>query len=67
VAFDVKVIKGKRGDILRFSDLQFALVRKNGRLVKMEGEKYTMKPHLEIGLPEGITFLSGSHVQVAPN
>ena len=65
VVFDVKVIKGRRGDILRLSDLQFALVWKNGPLVKLEGEKYTMKRHLEIELPEGMTYLPGSHLQVA--
>ena len=62
----MKVIKGRRGDIpSRLSDLQFALVWKNGPLVKLEGEKYTMKRHLEIELPEGMTYLPGSHLQVA--
>ena len=66
LAFDVKVIKGKPSDILRLSDLQFALVRKNSPLVKTEGEKYTMKRHLEImsSLPTSKPGLSIAGVEV---
>lgn len=64
--FDVQIVGGKRHDILHLSDLQFAHVTKNKPLVKLEGDKYSMKRHLEIDLPEGMTYIPGSYLQVLP-
>jgi len=64
--FDVEVIPGKRGEILRMSELDFARVLKNEPLVQMDGEKYSMKRHIEIQLPEDMTYLPGSYLQVLP-
>lgn len=64
--FEVQVVPGKRNDILRLSDLDFAHVLKNEPLVKMDGEKYSMKRHIEIQLPEDMHYLPGSYLQVLP-
>jgi cytochrome P450/NADPH-cytochrome P450 reductase len=64
--FDVQVVEGKRGDILRLSDLQFAHVLKNEPLVEMDGQKYSMKRHIEVQLPVGMTYLPGNYLQVLP-
>ena len=64
--FDVEVVPGKRGEILRMSDLDFAHVLKNEPLVQMDGDKYSMKRHIEIQLPEDMTYLPGSYLQVLP-
>jgi cytochrome P450 / NADPH-cytochrome P450 reductase len=64
--FNVEVVAGKRQDILRLSDLQFARVIKNEPLVEMDGDKYPMKQHIEIELPQGMTYLPGNYLQVLP-
>jgi cytochrome P450 / NADPH-cytochrome P450 reductase len=64
--FDVEVVAGKRQDILRLSDLQLAKVVKNQPLVETDGGKYPMKRHIEIELPDGMTYLPGNYLQVLP-
>jgi len=64
--FDVQVVGGKRSDILKLSELQFARVLKNESLVEMDGEKYSMKRHIEIQLPEGMSYVPGGYLQVLP-
>lgn len=64
--FDVEVVCGKRSDILKLSDVQFARVLKNESLVEMDGDKYSMKRHIEIQLPEGMSYVPGSYLQVLP-
>lgn len=64
--FDVEVVAGKRTDILRLSDMELTTVHKNECLVEMEGDKYSMKRHIEIELPEGMTYAPGSYLQILP-
>jgi cytochrome P450 / NADPH-cytochrome P450 reductase len=64
--FDVKVVPGKRQDVLKLSDLDFAHVLKNEPLVTMDGEKYSQKLHIEIQLPHEMTYLPGHYLQVLP-
>jgi hypothetical protein len=60
-----RLLGGKRHNILRLEDLQFAHVIKNETLVKMDGEKYSMKHILRSNYPRGMTYIHGiSYLQV---
>lgn len=63
----VEHIKGGRTAILRLGDLQHGEVIENRELVDMESPLGRSKRHIDIALPEGMSYRAGDYLAVLPH
>ncbi|MFC4425117.1 bifunctional cytochrome P450/NADPH--P450 reductase [Deinococcus navajonensis] len=62
----VKVQAGQRARRLRQDDVQYGWITENRELVNMTHAPARSKRHLEIQLPEGMTYRAGDYLAVLP-
>lgn len=62
----VEVLRGTRARILRQDDLRLGEIVENRELVDMTSPLARSKKHLEIRLPEGMTYRCGDYLSVLP-
>jgi len=63
----VEVLQAGRSAILRLGDLQHGEVTENRELVNMSSEFARSKRHIEIELPEGMSYRAGDYLAVLPH
>ncbi|TNM40431.1 cytochrome P450 [Nocardioides albidus] len=65
--FEVEVVEEGRASILRLGDLEYGEVVVNRELVDMSSPLGRSKRHIEIALPEGMTYRAGDYLAVLPH
>jgi len=63
---EVEFVGGVRDPILRLNHLELGTVVVNRELVDMSAPRARSKHHLEVALPEGVTYRSGDYLAVLP-
>jgi cytochrome P450/NADPH-cytochrome P450 reductase len=63
---EVEVVRAVRSTILRLGDLQQGTVVENRELVDMSSPLGRSKRHVDIALPEGMTYRAGDYLAVLP-
>ncbi len=64
---EVEVVTEGRASILRLGDLKYGEVVENRELVDMSSPLGRSKRHIEIALPEGMTYRAGDYLAVLPH
>ena len=65
-AFDVEVLKSGRESTLQLHELAQATIVANRELVNLSAEGARSKRHLQIALPQGMSYRSGDYLAVLP-
>ncbi len=63
----VEVVKDARASLLRLADLQYGEVVENRELVDMTSPLGRSKRHIDIRLPEGVSYRAGDYLAVLPH
>ena len=63
----VEVVKAGRGALLRLADLEHGEVVENRELVDMNSPLGRSKRHIDIALPEGMSYRAGDYLAVLPH
>lgn len=63
----VEVVKDARASLLRLADLQYGEVVENRELVDMASPLGRSKRHIDIRLPEGMSYRAGDYLAVLPH
>ena len=63
----VEVVKDARASLLRLADLQYGEVVENRELVDMTSPLGRSKRHIDIQLPEGMSYRAGDYLAVLPH
>ncbi|MFT3814661.1 MAG: cytochrome P450 [Acidovorax sp.] len=63
----VEVVKSARAALLRLADLQYGEVVENRELVDMQSPLGRSKRHIDIRLPEGMSYKAGDYLAVLPH
>ncbi len=63
----VEVVKDARASLLRLADLQYGEVVENRELVDMTSPLGRSKRHIDIKLPEGMSYRAGDYLAVLPH
>jgi cytochrome P450/NADPH-cytochrome P450 reductase len=66
-ALEVEVVKDARASLLRLADLQYGEVVENRELVDMSSPLGRSKRHIDIKLPEGMSYRAGDYLAVLPH
>ncbi len=64
--YEIELVKNVRANILRETSLDLGTIIENRELVDMNAPNARSKRHIEIQLPEGMTYRAGDYLAVLP-